>query len=186
MRCPPQTQLTACRRATVRAVGGGGAARTAPSSCAARAPKGGRLSQGAAPSAGRAVMTSTAAREKQALPHQRVERGTLPEQPSAVEKDAGGEIPPGLLGVPQWTRTSSAGQEYNCMSHHSVSFTQCQRRLPFEILTSSQKGPGSNTQHAAACHGTERPLLGPATNLSGSYHCPPRDRRPLSPPSQTF
>ena len=44
-----------------------------------------------------------------------------------------------LLGVPQWTRTLSTGQEYNCMSHHSISFTQCQRRLPFEILTSSQK-----------------------------------------------
>ena len=64
----------------------------------------------------------------------------VPEWPSAFVKDAGGEIPfPALLGVPQWTRTLSAGQEYNCMSHHSISFTQCQRRLPFEILTSGQK-----------------------------------------------
>lgn len=104
-----------------------------------------------------AVMTSTAAREKQALRQQC--GGTLPEQPSAIEKDAGGEIPPGLLGVPQWTRTSSAGQEYNCMSHHSVSFTQCQRRLPFEILTSSQKGPGSNIH--AVCHGQSAPSSDP-------------------------
>lgn len=109
-------------------------------------------------------MTSTAAREKQALRQQC--GGTLPEQPSAIEKDAGGEIPPGLLGVPQWTRTSSAGQEYNCMSHHSVSFTQCQRRLPFEILTSSQKGPGSNIH--AVCHGQSAPSSDPQPTFRGA------------------
>lgn len=54
------------------------------------------------------------------------------------------------------------------MSHHSISFTQCQRRLPFEILTSSQKGPGSNIH--AVCHGQSAPPI-PTTNLSRSYNC---------------
>lgn len=44
-----------------------------------------------------------------------------------------------LLGVPQWTRTLSTGQECNCMSHLSLSFTQCQRRLPFKTLTICQE-----------------------------------------------
>lgn len=44
-----------------------------------------------------------------------------------------------LLGVPQWTRTLSTGQECNCMSHRSLSFTQCQRRLPFKILSICQE-----------------------------------------------
>lgn len=104
-----------CRSAQGRRWSRTEAAPKAPISCTA-GPAG--LSQddpkrGALPTL--ALMTSTAAREKQALRQQR--GGTIPEQPSAIEKDAGGEIPPGLLGVPQWTRTSSAGQEYNCMSH---------------------------------------------------------------------
>lgn len=94
----------------------------------------------------------------------------VPEWPSAFVKDAGGEIPfPALLGVPQWTRTLSAGQEYNCMSHHSISFTQCQRRLPFEILTSGQKK--DPVQIYMQCVMDRVPPPSPTTNLSRSYNC---------------
>lgn len=73
-----------------------------------------------------------------------------------------------LLGVPQWTRTLSTGQEYNCMSHHSISFTQCQRRLPFEILTSGQKR--TRFKYTCSVSWPECPPS-PTTNLSRSYNC---------------
>ena len=59
----------------------------------------------------------------------------VPEWPSAFVKDAGGEIPfPALLGVPQWTRTLSAGQEYNCMSHHSINSLRNKIRVFSKLL----------------------------------------------------
>lgn len=80
----------------------------------------------------------------------------------------GGSSSPGLLGVPQWTRTLSTGQEYNCMSHYSISFTQCQSRLPFEILTSSQKR--TRFKYTCSVSWTGCPPS-PTTNLSRSYNC---------------
>lgn len=80
-----------------------------------------------------------------------------------------GNSSPALLGVPQWTRTLSTGQEYNCMSHHSVSFTQCQRRLPFEILTSGQKR--TRFKYTCSVSWTAPLSPSPTTNLSRSYNC---------------
>lgn len=96
------------------------------------------------------LMTSTVVREKQELQQQEW-RSSSRMAICYCKECRRGNSSPALLGVPQWTRTLSTGQEYNCMSHHSVSFTQCQRRLPFEILISGQKR--TRFKHTCRCHG---------------------------------
>lgn len=121
----------------------------------------------AGPGSHTTLMTSTVVREKQELQQQEW-RNNSRMAICYCKRCRRGNSSPALLGVPQWTRTLSTGQEYNCMSHHSVSFTQCQRRLPFEILTSSQK----RTRFKYTCSVSWTvPLPSPTTNLSRSYNC---------------
>lgn len=84
------------------------------------------------------LMTSTVVREKQELQQQERRSHSRTAICYCKECRRGNSSQP-CWGVPRWTRTLSTGQEYNRMSHRCVSFTQCQRRLPFEILTSGQE-----------------------------------------------
>lgn len=113
------------------------------------------------------LMTSTVVREKQELQQQSGE--IIPEWPSAIVKDAGGEITPGPAGSATMDKNFIYWPRVQLYESSLYFFHAMPERLPFEILTSSQKR--TRFRYTCSVSWTECPLPRPTTNLSRSYHC---------------
>lgn len=127
------------------------------------------------------LMTSTVVREKQELRQQR--REIIPEWPSAIVKDAGGEIPPGPAG--------SATMDKNFIYWPRVQLYESSlyffHAMPEEtsFWNSDQQPKKNPVQICMQCVMDRVPP--PQTHNQPFKKLPlPRDQHPLSPPSQTF
>lgn len=121
----------------------------------------------AGPCAHTTLMTSTAVREKQELQQQSGD--IIPQWPSAIEKDAGREIPPGPAG--------SATMDKNFIYWPRVQLYESSlyffHAMPEETSFCNSDQQPKRTQFKYTCDVSwaECPLPRPTTNLSRSYRC---------------